>query len=156
MKLCSKNAPFIEACELWQEHAKYDLKQLVDWCAAYGLVYSASDSFICARPWKFGTDQWLAEKPYDTWLILMATSIKDMKRFFALAPYKLPKVAFHRHGALKCYNWADIKDKVYATRPSTSSQLLQRDGSNVEGTDRPSAEEVRSGVGVPATVCAAE
>lgn len=87
-----------------------------------GWVYSGQEAFVMARPVstrdiQFALDYKFTFKPatWDCWFVYLGTG-KGVVRFFHLAPFALPYIAWHRRrGTLpRIYDWAKFYDKAWS------------------------------------------
>ena len=112
MQLCKPNAPFVIAGKRWDNEFKsVPFAKMVEWCISFGVFHSDRESLLMARPWRMDTDIWLDAKPYDTWFIWYASG-RGMRRFFGMAPFTLPKVAFYRRNRPVWYYWDTLTKKI--------------------------------------------
>ncbi len=87
-----------------------------------GWVYSGQEAFVMARPVStrdigFALDYKFTFKPatWDCWFVYLGTG-KGTVRFFHVAPFALPKVAWQRRGEkrFRVYDWAKFYDKAWS------------------------------------------
>lgn len=91
--------PLQQAAEAWLRwNPGGDFTALLAGYLARGFVYSGDDAFILAMP-----------QNDDTWFVHLAAG--RLGRFLALAPYRLPFVAWQRRGGgqVRRYRWADAQ-----------------------------------------------
>ncbi|TXH58941.1 MAG: hypothetical protein E6Q97_01000 [Desulfurellales bacterium] len=90
-----------------------DFAALVGHCVAQGAyVWSTPTEFILAMPVSIRDGQPVHDDAGDTWYVHLAALLNGTKgpnRFLELAPFRLPWVAWNRHGGpLKRYRWARV------------------------------------------------
>tara|TARA_R100001510_G_C7646294_1_gene203605 strand:- start:1649 stop:2032 length:384 start_codon:yes stop_codon:yes gene_type:complete len=86
-----------------------------------GWVYSGQEAFImgrpiCTRDIDFALDYKFKYKveTWDCWFVYLAAG-KGIVRFFNIAPFALPKIAWHRRDKDKAniYEWSKFYDKSW-------------------------------------------
>lgn len=86
--------PLEQAAAVWRRwNPDGDFAALIAGYLLKGFVYSGDDAFILAMP-----------QNDDTWFVHLAAG--DLRRFQALAPYRLPWVAWQRRGGGPVRRWA--------------------------------------------------
>lgn len=99
---------FLDACKLYKDTSFPQTKLCADILeyATYHYAYCSPTCIILAK---------VVEGR--GWFIHLAVSKEGLKRFFELAPFKLPFIGFARHGKeVKWYHWQLVHDLCYLTK----------------------------------------